>query len=166
MNTNQSFQKLAEQIFAPIEDQLSKDCKVCVAFSGGLDSRVLLELAIKKISLDKLLVIHVNHGLSAEADNWQRHVEETCDSIGVQLVTEKVTVESAGKGLEAAARDIRYKVFDKHMAESDILLQGHHFDDQVETILYRLLRGSGAKGLTGIPKTRKLSRGILFRPLL
>ena len=166
MNTNQSSQKLAEQIFAPIEDQLSKDCKVCVAFSGGLDSRVLLELTIKKISLDRLLVIHVNHGLSAEADYWQRHVEETCDSIGVQLVTEKVTVQSAGKGLEAAARDIRYKVFDKHMSESDILLQGHHFDDQVETILYRLLRGSGAKGLAGIPKTRKLSRGILFRPLL
>lgn len=154
------------QIFEPIKNYLDQECQVIVAFSGGIDSSVLLDLTLKMIPLRNLLVIHVNHGLSAKSIEWEKHSKQICEAFGVKFIAEKVNISGHGKGLEAAARSARYKVFEKHLVKDGVLLQGHHFDDQVETVLYRLLRGSGSKGLTGIPKLRKLAHGMLFRPLL
>lgn len=75
-------------------------------------------------------------------------------------------MHSDGSGPEASARAARYRVFDNKMSTDDVLVLGHHADDQVETVLYRLLRGAGARGLAGIPAERALKHGRVLRPLL
>lgn len=137
-----------------------------VAYSGGLDSHVLLHALVQLLGKEKITAIHINHQLSANADQWGQHCQHQCESLGVNLISEAVSVDSAGLGLEQAARNARYAVFEKLLQEGELLLMGHHADDQVETVLYRLLRGSGVKGLAGIPRQRKLGRGELIRPLL
>jgi len=82
------------------------------------------------------------------------------------MVAKSVTVENTGQGFEQAAREVRYGVFEQILGEGDLLLLAHHADDQVETVLYRLLRGTGTKGLAGIPMSRPLGAGEILRPLL
>lgn len=143
--------------------------RVWVAYSGGCDSHVLLSLAVQWAASQpavSLGALHVNHGLLPQADAWARHCQHVCDGLGIPLITQKVTVADDGRGLESAARQARYDAFEQSMEEQDWLLQGHHQDDQAETVLYRLLRGAGPRGLSGIPRYRRLQRGHLLRPLL
>jgi len=137
-----------------------------VAYSGGLDSHVLLHAIVGLVGANRVIAIHVNHQLSSNANNWQRHCEEQCSALGVNLVCELVDVTNRGSGLEQAARDARYDAFEKLLNKNDLLILAHHADDQAETVLYRLFRGSGIKGISGIPETRLLGDGKLFRPLL
>jgi len=137
-----------------------------VGFSGGLDSTVLLHLLTSLELSKKIVAIHVNHQMSPNADAWQRHCEKFCEQLGVELKSETVSVESQGSGIESAARLERYKVFEKTIKKDDILFLAHHLDDQVETMLYRLMRGTGPKGLAGIAPVRRLGAGQLARPLL
>jgi tRNA(Ile)-lysidine synthase len=153
-------------VFSPWQSQLEDAPQILVGFSGGLDSTVLLALLCDIIPAKRLCAVHINHGLSDNADKWQSHAEGFCQSLGVQLRCETVSVKGAGEGLEAAAREARYQVFARLLQTGGLLLLGHHADDQVETVLYRLLRGSGSKGLSGIPVSRTLARGRLIRPLL
>lgn len=156
----------ASAVFADYRQELNVAPQILVGLSGGLDSTVLLSLLCEVIAPEKITAVHINHGLSANADHWQQHSAEFCQSLGVRLHAESVAVLEVGGGLESAARDARYLVFEKLMVEEGILLLGHHADDQVETVLYRLMRGSGPKGLAGIPLTRPLGLGKLLRPLL
>ena len=156
----------ASAVFQPWLQQLEEAPQILVGLSGGLDSTVLLSLVCELVAADKITAVHINHGLSANADQWQAHCARFCQSLGVRLHSEQVAVVEVGDGLESAAREARYKVFEKQLAEGGVLLLGHHADDQVETVLYRLLRGSGCKGLAGIPITRPLAGGNLLRPLL
>lgn len=156
----------ATAVFAEWQEQLDSAPQILVGLSGGLDSSVLLSLVCAVVDAEKITAVHINHGLSPNADHWQQHSAEFCQSLGVRLHSESVTVLEVGGGLESAARDARYRVFEKLIIDEGILLLGHHADDQVETVLYRLLRGSGSKGLAGIPVTRALGRGKLLRPLL
>ncbi len=137
-----------------------------VAYSGGLDSQVLLELARKSIPLERLHAIHINHGLSPHADMWQSHCQEYCDQANISLQCQKLTLPVAAGNIEKMARQARYEIFEELMQPQDYCLMAHHQDDQLETILYRLLRGSGPRGLAGIPQERQLGRGKLYRPLL
>ena len=137
-----------------------------VAFSGGLDSTCLLHMVCNVVPARKVVALHVNHGLSANADAWQLHCQQICHAWGCQFQAHKVSIEVAGKGIEAAARLARYAVFERYLSAGEILLQGHHADDQVETILLNLLRGSGPSGMRGIPASRKLGVAELRRPLL
>ncbi|MCL4144096.1 UNVERIFIED_CONTAM: hypothetical protein GTU68_063307 [Idotea baltica] len=137
-----------------------------VGYSGGLDSHVLLHALVKLLGSESLTAIHINHQLSPNADNWQQHCQACCDDLGVPMITEAVVVENSGQGLEQAAREARYAVFERILNETDLLLLAHHADDQVETVLYRLLRGTGTKGLAGIPMNRPLGLGEILRPLL
>lgn len=137
-----------------------------VAYSGGLDSTVLLHILISLKRSKPIIAIHVNHQLSPQADAWQIHCERFCEQLGVELKSETVNVESQGSGIESAARLERYKVFESIVKKDDILLLGHHLDDQVETMLYRLMRGTGPNGLAGITPLRHLGEGQLVRPLL
>ena len=156
----------ASAVFANWQEQLDSAPQILVGLSGGLDSSVLLSLVCEVVAAEKITAVHINHGLSPNADHWQQQSAEFCRSLGVRLHAESVTVLEVGGGLESAARDARYTVFEKLIVEEGILLLGHHADDQVETVLYRLLRGSGPKGLAGIPVTRPLGHGKLLRPLL
>ena len=135
-----------------------------VGLSGGLDSMVLLH-ALASLALP-VRAIHVHHGLSSNADSWQQHCEAVCQALGVPLTVSRVEVRSEGAGVEEAARRARYQVFAQVIGPGDLLLLGHHRDDQAETVLYRLLRGSGPRGLGAMSASRVLGAGRLLRPLL
>lgn len=139
-----------------------------IAFSGGLDSTVLLHLLAnlaKTESLPALSAIHVHHGLQAAADAWPAHCQAVCDELAVSLQVVRVQVQP-GASVERAARDARYAAFSAATQANDVLLTGQHRDDQAETLLFRLLRGAGVRGLSGMPATRALGQGSLVRPLL
>lgn len=150
---------------------------IVVAFSSGVDSTVLLHALTSVMSLasSTVKVIHVHHGLSNHADDWAQHAQSTCAqlsqefSIDIECIIERVKLDDYSDGLEQAARKVRYDIFEKHCREGDVLLQGHHLDDQIETFFMRALRGSGLTGLSGIPQQRILSRENrcqILRPLL
>lgn len=139
-----------------------------VAFSGGLDSSVLLHLLAtlaRTETLPPLSAVHVHHGLQAAADAWPGHCQSVCDSLGVPLRIVRVQVQP-GASLERAARDARYRAFADGTGAGEILLTGQHRDDQAETLLFRLLRGAGVRGLAAMPGARPLAAGYLVRPLL
>lgn len=141
-----------------------------VALSGGLDSSFLLAAAAvwsrEQASPVRLRALHVHHGLHPDADAWAQYSRQLCDRFQIPLSVRVATVEPAGEGLEMAARKARYAIFRDCLNEDDQLLLGHHADDQAETVLYRLMRGSGVRGLAGMPVRRRLGSGWLIRPLL
>ncbi len=161
-------QSLRQHLLTLLQSQ-SVATRYWVAFSGGLDSSVLLHLmaSLRDVLDAPLLALHVDHGLSKHSTDWSRHCRDICDALNVSLTTEQVTVATDnGKGLEAAARHARYAVFEKVMTEGDVLLSAHHRDDQAETVLLQLLRGGGVHGLAAMPLRRPLGSGTLLRPLL
>ena len=136
-----------------------------IAFSGGLDSTVLLHLLANTDALPPLSAVHIHHGLQAAADAWPAHCQSVCDSLGVPLRVMRVQVQ-AGASLERAAREARYQAFAEVIGAGEVLLTGQHCDDQAETLLFRLLRGAGVRGLAAMPMHRPLADGHLVRPLL
>lgn len=148
--------------------EINLDAKnICwVGFSGGLDSTVLLHFLLSKNLPVTISAIHINHQISPSADAWQKHCEAFCQLRGIRCVSEKVRVENKGKGIEDAARAARYEVFAKYLSAGDALFMAHHADDQAETLLLRLLRGTGVKGLSGIATTRSFGKAVIYRPLL
>lgn len=139
-----------------------------IAFSGGLDSTVLLhqlaELA-RLHALPPLSAIHVHHGLQAAAEAWPAHCAAVCAQLGMPLQVIHVEVQ-LGASLEQAARDARYQAFIECLQAGEVLLTAQHRDDQAETLLFRLLRGAGVRGLAAMPRERALGAGLLVRPLL
>ena len=160
-NTAFSPQALAQQL--PANKQQGR---YLVAFSGGLDSLCLLDALVKTRPACQVVALHVHHGLSPYADDWSRHCAAVGAQYGIEVVLERVRVVPAGKGIEDAAREARYAAFARHLQPGDHLLLGHHADDQAETLLLRLLRGTGAKGLEGMRVQRPFAGGTLWRPLL
>ncbi|HJN50442.1 MAG: tRNA lysidine(34) synthetase TilS [Pseudomonadales bacterium] len=144
--------------------------RLVVGYSGGMDSHVLLHLlaSLKKEHSfpTEIHALHINHGVSPQSNTWQDHCEMTCKKLEVDFAAINVSVELAGRGTEDSAREVRYRAFGEYLVAGDNLLLAHHADDQAETILYRLTRGSGLKGLGGMPKRRKLGAATLLRPLL
>ncbi|HDS1708154.1 tRNA lysidine(34) synthetase TilS [Pseudomonas putida] len=139
-----------------------------VAFSGGLDSTVLLHLLAeyaRNHASPPLRAIHIHHGLQAAADAWPTHCQAISDNFDVELQVIHVQV-SPGASLEQAAREARYAAFRQVLGPGDILFTGQHRDDQAETLLFRLLRGAGLRGLAAMPGQRALGQGSLVRPLL
>ena len=154
------------QLLEGFELQLRDADRAWVAYSGGLDSQVLLTLSQKAVPQAQLRAIHINHGLNPQADAWQEHCRLYCAQLNVDFEFRKVKLNNTGRNLELKARQARYAVLESIVQEDDYILMAHHQNDQIETVLYRLLRGSGPKGLAGIPVERKLGRGTLLRPLL
>ncbi|WP_439107175.1 tRNA lysidine(34) synthetase TilS [Congregibacter sp.] len=144
---------------------LAPGTRLFVAYSGGLDSTVLLHAAAK-IFDGRVTALHANHGLHGDAALWGAHCADFCSTLGVAFQTTELALENTGEGIEASARTARYRWFEACMADGGILLMAHHQDDQAETLLLRLLRGAGPEGLAGMPSTRKLGHGELLRPLL
>lgn len=139
-----------------------------VAFSGGLDSTVLLHLLADHAhnhAAPALRAIHIHHGLQPAADAWPAHCQSVCDALAIPLQVIHVQV-SPGASLEQAARAARYAAFRQLLGPGDVLFTGQHRDDQAETLLFRLLRGAGLRGLAAMPGQRGLGQGSLARPLL
>lgn len=140
----------------------------CIAFSGGLDSTVLLHLLAdlaRREKLPPLSAIHVHHGLQSAADTWPEHCAQVCAQLGIALDIVRVQV-APGASLEQAARNARYQAFTARLGPGEVLLSAQHRDDQAETLLFRLLRGAGVRGLAAMPTGRALGKGHMIRPLL
>ncbi|AMC34644.1 hypothetical protein VN23_08505 [Janthinobacterium sp. B9-8] len=139
-----------------------------MGLSGGLDSIVLLHLlaALRQRRPFMLRAIHVHHGLSAHADEWAQFAVDRAASLGVACHIERVSLAPFLKqGIEGAAREARYEVFARQAC--DVLLLAQHRDDQAETVLLNLLRGSGLRGLAAMPEYRCLNEQVgILRPLL
>lgn len=149
--------------------QIAPAATLKVAFSGGLDSTVLLHALarLRTAAGWSLEAIHVHHGLHPQAGAWAEHCQKFCDSLSVPLNLEWVHVgDTAGSGLEAAARQARYAALARRIGTSDVLLTAHHQDDQAETLLLQLLRGAGVAGLAAMPAEAPLGAGWHVRPLL
>jgi len=139
-----------------------------VAYSGGVDSTVLLHVLRQACYDGSVVALHVHHGLHPHADDWAAHCQQVCDALDVPLTVVRVTVDRAsGEGVEAAARRVRYAAFETAINDPcDVLVAAHHRDDQSETFLLRALRASGADGLGAMREWRELANGWLWRPLL
>ncbi|MFP3873847.1 MAG: tRNA lysidine(34) synthetase TilS [Thiohalophilus sp.] len=157
---------------AQLRDQLAQmppASRYRVAYSGGCDSHVLLHAlaGLREQLAVPLEAIHINHGLAEHADAWAAHCRQVCAALDVPLV--EVTVHAhpgLGESPEAAAREARYSAWRQLLQAGDGLLLAQHQDDQAETVLLQLLRGSGVKGLAAMPVTTPLADGWLGRPLL
>lgn len=140
--------------------------RAALALSGGVDSVVLLNLLLhaQRTLNFSLSAIHVNHHLSPHAKEWAAFCLALCAEHGVPLTVKNVQVPRRSLlGLEAAARSLRYQAFTE--LDADVLLLAHHMDDQAETLLLNLLRGTGVRGAAGMPESRR-SALVLGRPLI
>ena len=141
-----------------------------VGYSGGVDSSVLLHLCADYRAANSdappLLAVHVNHGLSADADRWQQHCEHQCAALDIPLLSTAARQAAPQGGPEATARRARYAAYLQHLDSGDTLFLAHHQDDQLETLLLHLCRGCGTEALGGIPSQRPLGPARLARPLL
>ena len=154
---------------------LDKTTPVLLAFSGGADSRALLHFLATRANEDgfPLTLAHVNHGIRGEEALRDRgFCQAVAETYGLELCILDADIPSLakehGRGLEEEARVVRYEYFERLMRERRIplLATAHHADDNLETVLFHLCRGTGLSGLCGIAPTRDLAYGILTRPLL
>ena len=145
--------------------------KYYLAYSGGLDSHVLLHacaaLQAQYPFQFQFQAIHIHHGLQASADVWVEHAEQICTALNLSLKVMHLNLTpAAGESIEAVARQARYQALSECLAAGEMLLTAHHQDDQAETFLLNALRGSGGAGLAAMPLMRTLGAGQLARPLL
>ena len=149
---------------------------IAIAYSGGLDSSALLHLAhayAREHSI-ALHAFHVHHGISPNADAWLAHCEASCAALGVHFDSRHVTLQKGKSGVEAAARKLRYAALGEMCRTHGVhlMLTAHHLDDQAETVLLQLLRGSGTAGLSGMdaanaaPELLGNPELVMARPLL
>jgi tRNA(Ile)-lysidine synthase len=143
--------------------------RLCVAYSGGLDSAVLLcaLAALRVRERFALRALHVNHQLQPQSAAWARAARLRARRLRVPCKIIKVTVaHERGQSLEAAAREARYRALSAELAGDELLLTAHHQEDQLETVLLALLRGSGVRGLAAMSARSAWARRPLLRPLL
>ncbi|WP_226806218.1 tRNA lysidine(34) synthetase TilS [Candidatus Vallotia cooleyia] len=143
---------------------------VAIAFSGGIDSTVLLHAAIRVLGTRRCVAFHVNHGMSPHAHAWRSHCANIANQLNITFDSRTVSIAHVPqKSVEALARDERYAALEKMCSVHHVrvLWFGHHADDQAETVLLQLLRGAGLPGLSAMPLHRLLPNGLLrVRPLL
>ncbi|MCB1757296.1 MAG: tRNA lysidine(34) synthetase TilS, partial [Gammaproteobacteria bacterium] len=152
-----------------LPDEFPQTRRILIAFSGGLDSRVLLHLAasVRERLTAALRAVHIDHGLQAESGQWAEACRTLCRRLAIPLdVLEANLRPEKGQSVEAEARQHRYALFESLLLPGDLLLLAQHADDQAETVLLQLLRGAGPAGLAAMPRTRRLGAGLLVRPLL
>ncbi|MDO8825895.1 tRNA lysidine(34) synthetase TilS [Methylophaga sp.] len=154
---------------------LQKIRKLCgssalwVAYSGGMDSHVLLHLLAthRNQFSQKIQVVHVDHQLQSQSADWAEHCQRVAESLQLPFHCLKVTVTDINQsGLESAARSARYHAINKLMNGEGILLTGQHLQDQAETLMLQLLRGAGNRGLGAMKTVSFWQKMQIVRPLL
>jgi tRNA(Ile)-lysidine synthase len=143
--------------------------RLWVAYSGGLDSHVLLHLlASARDQFDfSIQAIHINHSLSPNAQYWSQHCANVCKQLKIDFQKHIINAKAGiGESPEEKARLGRYQIFTQVLQHNDALLTAHHQDDQAETLLLQLVRGAGPKGLAAMPICKPLGLGFHYRPLL
>ena len=158
--------QLREQL-AALEERAARPARYVIAFSGGLDSTVLAHALVQDDTRVPVVAVHIDHGLHEDSGAWGAHCAAFAESIGVEYRCREVTVQlESGKGPEASAREARYTALHGELQHGDWLLSAHHREDQAETLLLNLVRGSGPAGIAGIGAIRRFGPGWLARPLL
>lgn len=143
----------------------------CLALSGGIDSTAMLHamaaLSPETKSDISFRAIHINHQLQSKADHWQRHCANLCQHYGIAYSTQTVDAQPNTRASpEAVARDARYRALESMLGKNECLLTAQHQNDQAETLLLQLLRGSGPAGLAAMPALATFGRGWIARPWL
>ncbi len=166
----QLYSIFAHEINARIINVVNKNnTQIVLALSGGMDSRVMLHLLsryAKTYPEHEYLVIHVHHGLSPNADAWLADCEKWTLAENLSFKALKVKLDKKGESLESAARKARYHAILQQVKPKALILTGQHANDQSETFLLALKRGSGPMGLAAMPSCRALGHAFLLRPLL
>ncbi len=141
--------------------------QLAVAFSGGLDSTVLLHATIKAHGKKNVHAFHVHHGIQKEADQWQAHCKAVAKKLGCHFDTRNVKLNKQSN-IESQARNLRYEALTEMCQAHNIqdLLLAHHLDDQAETVLIQLMRGAGLPGLSAMPQVKSKELIHLWRPFL
>lgn len=168
VESQKHFQQFASVLQRYLHTDMSYD-SLLVAYSGGLDSSLLLHYAVAFARQQQLNIsaIHVNHNLSNNAGQWQQHCESRCRVLGIPLTIKQVQVNADGMGVEAAAREARYAAIAEVSVANSLVLLGQHQSDQVETFMLQLLRGAGPAGLSAMAEFSVNAQGShLLRPLL
>lgn len=150
--------------------ELPLQTPLVVAYSGGVDSSVLLQAVIeyREQYNGPIHAVHVHHGLSENADSWARHCELQCRLEDVEFHLHRVEVDtSARKSIEAEARKVRYNALLAVCKRiGGVLLLGQHAEDQLETVLLQLKRGAGPQGLAGMGEVQYRGNTLIMRPML
>lgn len=148
---------------------VGSDTTVQAAYSGGVDSTVLLHLLSRASGLVRfrLIALHVNHGIDSQSNDWEEHCSRFCrdEKIEFRSVALELGNQSA-KVSEEVARSARYAWFSSQLDAGEMLVTAHHQNDQAETFLLNLMRGAGVRGLSAIQPLQKFGSGWLIRPLL
>ncbi|XAJ76678.1 tRNA lysidine(34) synthetase TilS [Buchnera aphidicola (Astegopteryx bambusae)] len=158
-------------LISSIIKYLNKTQKILIAYSGGLDSTVLLHqfIKLKKKILNKIKIraIHINHNISKFSQLWENHCYKECKKNNITFISEKIN-KKFKKNLENSLREYRYKIIKKKLLKNEIIVTGHHLDDQCETLLLSLKRGSGPNGLSCMKKLTKFGndKQLLIRPFI
>lgn len=140
--------------------------RLFVAYSGGLDSSVLLHLLVSDPRNFQIIPWHINHDLIESAQQMEQFCVEQATSYGLEIRLDQLGLGDTDGNIEASARHLRYQLFEQHSGRGDCIVTAHHADDQAETFLLNALRGSGVAGLRGIAQQRYLGESLLLRPLL
>jgi len=161
---------MLKQVFQNFQKQFPETKNFIIAYSGGIDSHVLLHqfaTFFQQNNTGHLQAIHINHGLNPKADQWAKHCQTICNAFNIPL--EIITIDANAKNGESPedfARQLRYQVFENCIQKNDCLLTAHHQDDQAETLLLQCFRGAGPKGLAAMPSIVPFSKGVHWRPFL
>ena len=161
----------SEKLHLTLTTLLTSQQTLWIAYSGGLDSQVLLHALATLGNAEKIHnpihAVHINHGWSENAKQWAHYCEETCANLHIPCTVITVNAKPQnGESPEACARIARYHAFATLLNAGDYLLTAHQQDDQAETLLLQLLRGAGVKGLSSMPVIIHFSSGYHLRPLL
>jgi len=160
-----SAETFAEQLFEDLA--LSKKGQYYVAYSGGIDSTVLLHL-LQQVRQHpdtdmSVTALHVDHGLHSDSAAWAEHCQRVCDGLDIPLI--KTRLERS-LGSEAEAREVRYQWFSEQIESNSTVMTAHHQQDRAETFLFNLMRGTGSAGLSSLRASRPFYGSCLVRPLL
>ncbi len=152
-----------------LEDLANKDSflidkKIVVALSGGIDSVVLLHFLNKHFS-GNVRAVHINHNLSKHSSDWSSFCENLCRTANIEFKHLEINITSSSN-IEENARKKRYFSLTSELRDNEILCTAHHQEDQAETFLLQLFRGSGVSGLASMPKTKTINSFVLYRPFL
>ncbi len=150
-----------------VKFMLEKADKIVIGLSGGADSVALTHILCSEYTAKKLICVHVNHGIRGdEASRDEQFTVDFCKKLGVEVHVVHADVKQIAKeqGIseEECGRNIRYSEFNKLVGENGVIATAHNADDNAETVLMNLVRGTGIKGMCGIPPIR----GNIVRPIL